>query len=784
MAGTCNQLDNLPNDPVQRTDVLRVVAYTIQDLWDTDPRAADLEYVAQKVGNVARTESNRISLGESGLLDLICSIVSNPSVSSGLMAECLRIIGNSSADQDENRERVVASGCLPRIISFLSDDSILKFAIPVLFNVCVDYKPAQKAIYQAGIGHQLVRLISGPMSPIVGSVLTYISKLLDFVANQEYDADLVDLDTPYILLGIANNQDLSNEAEDYMGNASVALTYLAHDQFQQTYLRAPGSITLFLQSFSKACVGFDIVENDEQTQLKQIQTTFTATLADLSAQPLFASSCSLDGQEVQVLRRWISTPHIALQSGACLALGNIARSYETCTYFVQKSAIHTPLLTILSDSKNVDASLLHCILSFLKNLAIPPVNKSILVDAGLLDLNVLPYIWGLDTQPQVQFDAASLARLLVVDCPENVRLMCAPLSKDPASPEHARSRLHMLMDLNKRSDQEPTVMETARAIMTVCRVLHSTIIPSDPKPIDLPISAPGHLATGLTPTSKPAMETHQLPSLKTFYAKHSTITDAMLRLAQQSKYPNLRTEVLLVLALMARTTEGAATIARALHQPETATLITELATREEATTQEVNGEKTTVQEVDDEETTAHDVTNENTTAASENSRTVGNTDHEKTTADNADHEETNTQYVIRQKPTAESVDNENTTAEKSDHEKTTAQEIDNEETTAQEPNDERTTAEHGHDRKQDAQQIDNEETAQKANDEEPTATDTGNDKTIVNSDKRTATDADRENTLVLIAELLHRCPEELPAALRPTFEDLLRQGRGPKGQDP
>lgn len=40
---------------------------------------------------------------------------------------------------DENRARVIDSNHLGSIISLLSNDSLLAFVIPVLYNICVDY---------------------------------------------------------------------------------------------------------------------------------------------------------------------------------------------------------------------------------------------------------------------------------------------------------------------------------------------------------------------------------------------------------------------------------------------------------------------------------------------------------------------------------------------------------------------------------------------------------------------------------------------------------------------
>ncbi|KAJ2989229.1 hypothetical protein NUW58_g3575 [Xylaria curta] len=443
MSGFINQLlDNIPGDEAQQTKALHQVADIARHLWKTKPGSADLDLLAQRVGDAARDESSRIPLGESGLLEFFCSVLSTQGVRSTLIVQCLRIIGNLSADKDENRARVVATGCLPSIVSLLNDDSILAFVIPVLFNISVDYEPAQKAIYQAGINPELVSLISGPRLESSDALVNYVCKLLSFVATQEPEANLIHPATPFVLLSLADNRPLPLDANDFLSQASVALTYLAQEQYQQTFLETTGSISLILRAFSTACTVLDapLDSPDDETQLRQVQTAFTATLADISAQPLFASSCSLDGPEVQTLQDWISAPHIALQSAACLALGNLARSDEKCSYLVQQRGVHKPLIAILSDCENVDAGLLHSVLGFLKNLAIVAGNKPILGDAGLFETEVLPRIWDLDTQIQVQFDAVSLTRLLLVGCTANVRRICASLCENVAAPHnHVRS---------------------------------------------------------------------------------------------------------------------------------------------------------------------------------------------------------------------------------------------------------------------------------------------------------------------------------------------------------
>ncbi|KAI1152863.1 armadillo-type protein [Nemania diffusa] len=561
MSGFINQLlDNIPDDELQQIKALRRVADIARNLWKTEPGSPDLDLLAEKAGDAARVEANRTPLGESGLLEFFCSVVQTQGLRSTLIIQCLRIIGNSSADQDENRARVVASGCLPSIISLLDDDSVLAFVIPVLFNISVDYDPAIKAIYQAGINPALIGLLSGARLDDAPVLVNYACKLLSQVATQEPEANLVHPDTSFVLLSVADKLLLPLDAEEFFNRIYLASTYLAPEQAQQAFLETPGALDLILRTFSAAAKNLGSVEEyagDDPAPLDQVFDAFTAILADLSARPLFASLCPLDRPEVATLQSWLSSPENPLPEAACLMLGNLARSDEKCGYLVQKLAVHKPLVAILADPTRDYAKLLHSVLSFLKNLAILPENKPTLGDAGLFEAGVLPRIWDLDKETQVQFDAVSLTRLLLVNCPANVGRICAPLAECTLS----RSKLHLLIDLNARSTQEPTQMETARAITTVCRVLHST------------------------PTSSPSAQDQPLPSPEAFYAAHSTLTDAMLRLGLQSKFHVLKSELLFALALMARSPAGAAVIARSCtHRPEFAAMLVEVVTGEKPTT--------------------------------------------------------------------------------------------------------------------------------------------------------------------------------------------------------
>jgi hypothetical protein len=61
------------------------------------------------------------------------------SVPHDLARQALRLIGNSCADTDENRERVISQNYLFPIFSKLSDLSLFSVVVPVTYNICVDY---------------------------------------------------------------------------------------------------------------------------------------------------------------------------------------------------------------------------------------------------------------------------------------------------------------------------------------------------------------------------------------------------------------------------------------------------------------------------------------------------------------------------------------------------------------------------------------------------------------------------------------------------------------------
>jgi len=323
---------------------------------------------------------------------------------------------------------------------------------------------------------------------------------------------------------------------NFISLTNTAVLYLQHIKFQQAIIRE-GALDTALAVLSDSYSRFDhrmsvsptsSEENEEDLSkdLTDMRGRLNQALSDISALPEFKNAVPVVSTFSNSLRRWLSSPQIQLQVCACIMLGNLARSDNTCEEFVQISKIHIPLIDIIATAN--DSQLLHAALGFLKNLALPLNNKLAIGEAGIFD--VLPRLWLLDTLQQVQFSSISLSRQLLISTFDNIRKITQRLSVDPDSPANMRSKLSLLIALFQRTDIEPIKMEIARLITAICRTYNSR--------------------TG--PSTKEYEDTR-----RRFFQMHPDISMPLGFMVSQTKWPVVRSEGWFVFALMARFPEGA-----------------------------------------------------------------------------------------------------------------------------------------------------------------------------------------------------------------------------------
>ena len=419
-------------------------------------------------------------------------------------------------------------------------------------------EPAQLHASENNASRSLIDLLSSPSVANFGPFVSYIAKTLSLLASQEGEATRANPLTAKVLLDLATNTPLGAEAGDFAAIVSAAVAYLANEGFQTAMLES-GQLPVLLNAIHSAHTNFNLEsleDSDESDSLKATRAGLQTVLADITARDEYPALHPLGSSVPESLLSWLQGANTSLISAACFALGNLSRSDETSTALVSSHGAHKPLIKLISNASTSDPQLLHSALSFLKNLAIPSQNKTALGD--LLEPPCVPRIFSLDTLPQVQFAAVSLSRLLLVNSPSNVRLVC--LRQSVGEEQTITSSICSLFE---RTDAEPTKMEASRAVATICRTLHS-------HPVE-PI---------LTDWSSQGDETaadNEGKRREYFYSKHS-LAGPLGFLVSQQKWPSIRSEAWFVLALMCRTKEGGGVVHNVLSDEKAMAAITEAIT--------------------------------------------------------------------------------------------------------------------------------------------------------------------------------------------------------------
>ncbi|KAM4062772.1 hypothetical protein HRG_007591 [Hirsutella rhossiliensis] len=546
-----------------RTALLLPVLSACKETWASGSEALDA--MAQKLGDGSRDVAWRLPLGESGILDFFLTVLAEDNLRQGLQIHALRLVGNSCADTDQNRARVVAADRLSSVSRHLQDEALLLFTVPVLYNILVDYEPAQLLASRSRLSSQILAHLSLPNLSKHTAAVLYICRILALLVEQDGESSVADPSTANALFGLATSELSKEDVESFASIVEVAVAYLANEGFQSR-LVAENHVGLFIDAFHHLHTNWmpnEVEDSDVATRLKQLRSALLTMLADLSGNDSFSPHYPLSSSVAQSFLAWIKGTNLALQTAACLALGNLSRSDEASVELVEKHAVHIALTNLLSSPAVNDSQLLHLALSFGRNLAIPSQNKVQLGD--LLAPGCVPRILSLDTLPQVQFAAISLTRLLLLNCPPNVRRVCTPLSADPSSPDHERTSVAAIVSLFDRSDAEPTKLEAARSITALCRTLHS--------PASVEESKASH------------GETDGAQRRSLFYEKHD-LSGALAFVVALQKWPTLRSEAWFILALMSRSTDGAAVVNAVLEVKAASDALVEAVTGRKVTERE------------------------------------------------------------------------------------------------------------------------------------------------------------------------------------------------------
>ncbi|KAI9833159.1 MAG: hypothetical protein M1819_003781 [Sarea resinae] len=528
----------------KKIKALEEIKKILDRLWF--PTSEVMIRAAEVLANGSRAPEWRRPLGQSGVLEFFCQVVATPGVRSEITLQSLRLVGNSCADTDENRQRVVDHNNLKPIIQCLRNPSLVEIAVPVVYNICLDHDSAAQQAGSAGLGAIILETISDQNIPRTGALFDTTCRLLELVSSYTECRDASPENAAELLFKAAGEPEV--ELDDFLALVGSATAYLQDVRSQKSLVKArsvefPLSILVdsysrfsseerqSIQTSSESTENETSQEKEDQKLLSQMRGNLIEALSEVSALDEFAKAYPLDSRLIGSLRLWLSVPQAQLKVCACIMLGNLARSDEVCREMVQLYKVHVPLTSNIRESS--EGSVMHAAAGFLKNLSLLQENKATLADAGLIE--ACSRLWKMDTNPQIQYAGASLARQLISKSYDAIQHLLVSLSQDPDSPAYSRTYLSLLLSLFETSDQTPTKTEVARTIAAICRVLNST-------------NDSGTAREQLEETN------HRL------YSLHPNVGHPISVMVCQDKWPIVRSEGWFAYALMARTEEGASVV--------------------------------------------------------------------------------------------------------------------------------------------------------------------------------------------------------------------------------
>lgn len=417
-------LDSEPGEDDSRLEEIPLRLQEIEDHGDSGPVARIVQLLGTALG------ANRNWQGpfrEKGLLAHVAQKIDPATTSSELSKQYLRVIGNSVADNDQNRDVFIS--IIPKLSHFLDQEPLRQTILAVLLNICNDYEPAQTAAAKSRVDARIAALLAAGQIPeeateLATDLLTWTTENLTEAEFQEP----LSLQTFGNILSVAHQFDEDN----YHDHVAIIAHYLQQQEFLKKVVDAEivGDLVDLVLDYESRLEAEDIEavlgilstpkspdeSPSEETNILvmvQLINALAAISGSDSFIQTFHTHSPLIQKVVSNLRHPKPAPFTVL---ACIILGNVATSDEASTRLVKDMNIHTPILEILSTSQI--PAILYAAAGLVRHLTFPEGNRTALGDAGLIDIccNLL-----VKNDPSVRGEAAAIIGKLCTNNLSNIR---------------------------------------------------------------------------------------------------------------------------------------------------------------------------------------------------------------------------------------------------------------------------------------------------------------------------------------------------------------------------
>lgn len=398
------------NEKFDEVAIKRILDVVVT-LLKVDP-PEDRAKVLMLIAEIAKSEETRVPCVSAGLITTILSHleIDDPNV----LLQALRAVGNISAENEqakatllENKgaEKIVKKlGVLEKSFDEKSDNRLELAACGSMLNVAIDDEALTAEAVSFGAVPFLLSFIKQSLRCNPALCRMALSAMSVLTCSEKGKESFMESG------GVATLSKTMKESDDdeLVDSVLEIFTSLIADDNVKKVLVQEGFAEHLANvvSTSKDAIGDEILTHRTQSAADMIVMLLTE---DNSMKGLFNDG---NGSVYKTCVSWLSSGDEHLEISGCLAIGNFGRTDENCTKLVEQG-VHEKLLNLLarcSHRENMGRQQ-QAVFSALKNLAMPAVNKSKLVESGCLDV-ILPLLT--NQSPFVQFKVLGTLRMLLM----------------------------------------------------------------------------------------------------------------------------------------------------------------------------------------------------------------------------------------------------------------------------------------------------------------------------------------------------------------------------------
>ncbi|XP_062850228.1 rap1 GTPase-GDP dissociation stimulator 1 isoform X3 [Trichomycterus rosablanca] len=330
-----------------------------------------------------------------------------PSLPSLLAAQnsCTPKVANIIAEVAKNefmRSPCVEAGLIPPLVQLLNskDQEVLLQTGRALGNICYDCHTLQAQLISMGVIPTLVKLLGvhSHNTALTEMCLIAFGNLAELESSKEQFAST---NIAEELVKLFRKQVEHDKKEMVF----EVLAPLAENDAIKLQLVEAGLVECLLDVVAQTV---DSTREEDLAQLKTASDLMVLLLlGDESMQKLFEGG---KGSVFQRVLSWVPSNNHQLQLAGALAIANFARNDGNCIHMVDTGIVQKLLDLLDRHVEEGNVTVQHAALSALRNLAIPVVNKSKMLTAGVSDV-VLKFLQS--EMPPVQFKLLGTLRMLI-----------------------------------------------------------------------------------------------------------------------------------------------------------------------------------------------------------------------------------------------------------------------------------------------------------------------------------------------------------------------------------